>query len=209
MVKVPTSIVMASLPEPISSLISALSKLPGVGPRSAERIALHLVQSDSASVKQLSEAILKAREKVHLCTVCGALTESSPCSICVDSRRDASLVCVVERPVDILSIEKSATFRGKYHVLGGKLSPLNGVEPDDLRIAELEKRLHEEPIKELVIALGTDVEGDATSYYLAKRLAREDIAITRIAHGLPAGTGLEFADELTLSRALEARRELK
>jgi recombination protein RecR len=200
---------MAALPEPISLLISALSKLPGIGPRSAERIALHLVQSDSVSVRQLAETILKAREQVRLCDVCGALTESSPCSICLDPRRDASLVCVVERPVDILSIEKPATFRGKFHVLGGKLSPLNGVEPEDLRIAELEKRLHEEPIKELIIALGTDVEGDATSYYLAKRLAREDLAITRIAHGLPAGTGLEFADELTLSRALEGRRELK
>ena len=170
---------------------------------------MHLVQSDSGSVSQLAEAILKARELVRLCAVCGALTESSPCSICLDSRRDASLVCVVERPVDIFSIEKSATFRGKYHVLGGKLSPLNGVEPQDLRIADLEKRLDEEPIKELVIALGTDVEGDATSFYLAKRLARENLAITRIAHGLPAGTGLEFADELTLSRALEGRRELK
>ena len=200
---------MAALPEPISALISALSKLPGIGPRSAERIALHLVQTESASVRQLAETILKAREQVQLCAVCGALTESSPCSICVDPRRDVSLICVVERPVDIISIEKSATFRGKYHVLGGKLSPLNGVEPEDLRIADLEKRLHEEPIKELVIALGTDVEGDATSYYLAKRLAREDLSITRIAHGLPAGTGLEFADELTLSRALEGRRELK
>jgi len=200
---------MAALPEPISSLISALSKLPGIGPRSAERIALHLVQTESASVRQLAETILKARERVQLCAVCGALTESSPCSICVDPRRDVSLICVVERPVDIISIEKSATFRGKYHVLGGKLSPLNGVEPEDLRITDLEKRLHEEPIKELVIALGTDVEGDATSYYLAKRLAREDLSITRIAHGLPAGTGLEFADELTLSRALEGRRELK
>jgi len=200
---------MAALPEPISSLINALSKLPGIGPRSAERIALHLVQSDSASVRQLAETILKAREQVRLCDVCGSLTESSPCSICLDPRRDALLVCVVERPVDILSIEKPATFRGKFHVLGGKLSPLNGVEPEDLRIAELETRLHEEPIKELIIALGTDVEGDATSYYLAKRLAREHLTITRIAHGLPAGTGLEFADELTLSRALEGRRELK
>jgi len=200
---------MATLPDPISALISALSKLPGIGPRSAERIALHLVQTDSLAVKQLADTLLHAREKVRLCDVCGALTESSPCSICVDPRRDASLICIVERPVDILSIEKSATFRGKYHVLGGKLSPLNGVEPDDLRIAQLEKRLATEPVKELVIALGTDVEGDATSFYLAKRLSRENLTVSRIAHGLPAGTGLEFADELTLSRALEGRRELK
>jgi recombination protein RecR len=136
------------------------------------------------------------------------LTEVSPCDLCANPRRDASLVCVVERPVDILSVDKGGTFHGKFHVLGGKISPLDGVEPEDLRIAELESRLKSEPIKELIIALGTDVEGDATSYYLAKRLARPDLKITRIAHGLPAGTGLEFADELTLSRALEGRREL-
>jgi recombination protein RecR len=177
---------MAVLPESIVSLIAALNKLPGVGPRSAERIALHLVQSDSAAVKQLADAILLAREKIQFC----------------------SLVCVVERAVDILSIEKSNAFRGKFHVLGGRISPLDGVEPEDLRIAELEKRLANEPIREIVIALATDVEGDATSAYLAKRLARNGLKISRIAYGLPAGSGLEFADELTLSRALEGRREM-
>jgi recombination protein RecR len=197
------------LPAAITSLIAALGKLPGIGPRSAERIALHIVQADSAIVKQLAETLLDARERVRFCETCGALTEQSPCDICSDPRRDGSLVCVVERPVDIISIEKSGTFRGKHHVLGGKISPLNGVEPEDLRIADLEKRLDREPIKEIVIALGTDVEGDATSFYLAKRLPREGLKITRIAHGLPAGTGLEFADELTLSRALEGRRELQ
>ena len=153
--------------------------------------------------------MVEARERVRFCAVCGALTEQSPCAICSDPRRDASLVCIVERPVDIISVEKSATFRGKFHVLGGKISPLNGVEPDDLRIGELEQRLAHEPIKEIVVALGTDVEGDATSFYLAKRLTRDGLKITRIAHGLPAGTGLEFADELTLSRALEGRREFQ
>lgn len=196
------------LPSSISALTAALAKLPGIGPRSAERIALHLVQSESGAVKQLAEAIVAAREKVHLCTTCGSLTEVSPCDICSNPRRDASLVCVVERPVDILSVDKGGTFHGKFHVLGGKISPLDGVEPEDLRIAELEERLKHEPIKEIIIALATDVEGDATSFYLAKRLAREGLKITRIAHGLPAGTGLEFADELTLSRALEGRREL-
>jgi recombination protein RecR len=196
------------LPDSISALISALGKLPGVGPRSAERIALHLVQTDSAAVKQLADVILLAREKIQFCTTCGALTEKSPCTTCDDPRRDGSLVCVVERAVDILSIEKSGTFRGKFHVLGGKISPLDGVEPDDLRIAELEKRLTLEPIKEIIIALGTDVEGDATSNYLAKRLARPGLKISRIGFGLPAGSGLEFADELTLSRALEGRREM-
>jgi recombination protein RecR len=196
------------LPDSISTLIAALSKLPGVGPRSAERIALHLVQTDSALVKQLADSILLAREKIQFCTTCGSLTEKSPCPICEDSRRDATLVCVVERAVDILSVEKSGTFRGKFHVLGGKISPLDGVEPDDLKISDLEKRLASEPIMEIIIALGTDVEGDATSTYLAKRLARPGLKISRIGFGLPAGSGLEFADELTLNRALESRREM-
>lgn len=197
------------LPASITVLIAALSKLPGIGPRSAERIALHLVQTEAGVVQQLAEAILLARERIQFCTTCGALTEKSPCAICDDMRRDGALICVVERAVDILSVEKSGTFRGKFHVLGGKISPLDGVEPEDLRIAELEKRLALEPIKEIVIALGTDVEGDATSFYLAKRLARAGLKISRIAHGLPAGSGLEYADELTLSRALEGRREMQ
>lgn len=196
------------LPAPIIALTTALAKLPGIGPRSAERLALHLVQTETGAVKQLAEAILQARERIRFCDVCGALTEKSPCTICEDLRRDAALVCVVERAVDILSIEKPATFRGKFHVLGGKISPLDGVAPEDLRIAELEKRLAHEPISEIVLALGTDVEGDATSAYLAKRLARPGLKISRIAHGLPAGTGLEFADELTLSRALEGRTQM-
>ena len=196
------------LPASITALIAALNKLPGVGPRSAERIALHIVQADSAVVKQLAETIVHARERIQFCTTCGALTEKSPCPICDDPRRDGSIICVVGRAVDIFSVEKSGTFRGKFHVLGGNISPLDGVEPEDLRIAELEKRLTLEPIKEVIIALSTDVEGDATSYYLAKRLARGGLRISRIAHGLPAGSGLEYADELTLSRALDGRREM-
>jgi recombination protein RecR len=199
---------MSLLPESMTALIAALTRLPGIGPRSAERIALHLVQTESGTVKQLADALLQARERVKLCDICGALTEKSPCQFCTDPRREAGLVCVIERPVDIISVEKSGTYRGKYHVLGGKLSPLNGVEPEHLRIAALEQRLATEPIREVVLALGTDVEGDATSFYLGKRLARTGLKITRIAYGLPAGTGLEFADELTLSRALEGRREM-
>ena len=196
------------LPEPIVSLTAALAKLPGVGPRSAERIALHLVQAESAQVRHLADAMVHARERIRFCDICGALTEKSPCAVCDDARRDGALVCVVEKAVDILSIEKSGTFRGKFHVLGGKISPLDGVEPDDLRIAELERRLAGEPIKEVIIALGTDVEGDATSHYLAKRLARPGLKISRIGFGLPAGSGLEYTDELTLDRALEGRREM-
>jgi recombination protein RecR len=201
---------VATLPEPIANLIATLAKLPGIGPRSAERLALHLVQTESGAVQQLAEALVRARERIRPCPTCGALTDSEqvPCALCADPRRDATLVCLLERPVDIISIEKSGTYHGKYHVLGGKISPLNGVEPEDLRIAELEERLKHEPITEIVIALGTDVEGDATSSYLAKRLARPGLKITRIAHGLPAGSGLEFADELTLTHALAGRREM-
>ena len=196
------------LPESITALISALSKLPGVGPRSAERLALHLVQSDPTTVRQLADAIVHSRETIRFCEICGALTEQSPCPLCQDPRRDASLICVVERAVDILSLEKAGTFRGKFHVLGGKISPLDGVEPEDLRIADLEQRLTKEPVSEIILALATDVEGDATSFYLAKRLARKGLKISRIAYGLPAGSGLEFADELTLNHAMEGRREM-
>lgn len=196
------------LPEAIVALTAALSKLPGVGPRSAERIALHLVQAEAAQVRHLAETMLTARDRIRFCEVCGALTERSPCSTCTDDRRDATLVCIVEKAVDILSIEKSGSYRGKFHVLGGNISPLDGVGPEDLRIRELEQRLNTEPIREIIIALGTNVEGDATSTYLAKRLARSGLKISRIGFGLPAGSGLEFADELTLNRALEGRREM-
>jgi recombination protein RecR len=199
---------VSALPEPISALIEALTKLPGIGRRSAERIALHLVQTDIEFSTQLAETIVRARQNIRSCDICGALTEQSPCAICTDTRRDNGLICVIERAVDILSIEKSDTFKGKYHVLGGKISPLNGIEPEDLRIAQLEQRLRTGRVHEIVIALGTDVEGDATSFYLAKRLSRPDLKITRIAYGLPAGSGLEYADELTLSRALEGRRQM-
>jgi len=199
---------VSALPAPISDLIAALGQLPGVGPRTAERLALHLVQAEAGQVRQLAAAMVAARERVTACGRCGALTEAQTCGFCADDRRDASLVCVVERAVDVLLLEKTGTFRGRYHVLGGKLSPLNGVEPEDLRIAELENRLASEPIREVILALPTDVEGDATSYYVARRLAPRGVNVTRLAHGLPAGTGLEFADDLTLSRALEGRQSL-
>lgn len=200
---------MPLLPEPITTLTAALAKLPGIGPRSAERIALHLVQTEPGAVKQLAEALVTARERIRLCSVCGALTEADPCALCTDDRRDAALICIVEQPTDILSLEKSGSFKGRYHVLGGKISPLNGVGPEDLRIAELEKRMKTGSVREVIIALGTDVEGDATSYYLAKRFASDQVQVTQLAQGLSAGSGLEYADEVTLSRALEGRRELR
>jgi recombination protein RecR len=199
---------MTLLPEPLLLLISSLAKLPGIGPRSAERIALHLVQADLEFAHQLARSIREAREKIRPCQECGALTESQPCPICTDPQRDAALLCVVEHPTDILVLEKAGAFHGRYHVLGGKLSPLGGVEPEDLRITELESRLAPRAIREVILALGTDVEGDSTAHYLAKRLAPCGARITRLAHGLPAGSGLEFADELTVTHALDGRREL-
>jgi recombination protein RecR len=189
-------------------LIAALGKLPGIGPRSAERLALHLVQGEAAAVRTLAQQLVAARERVTSCQICGGLTERQPCDLCSDPRRDAAVICIVEKPVDILTLEKSGTFRGKYHSLNGRLSPLNGVGPEDLRIAELESRLQSEPVKELILALPTDVEGDATCHYLAKQFTGKGVQVTRIAHGLPASSGLEFADELTLSRALEGRRPM-
>ena len=200
---------MASLPAPITVLIGSLNRLPGIGPRSAERLALHLVQADTGAVQDLANAILNARQRIRFCSVCGALTEESPCSTCADPRRDASLLCVIERAVDILSLEKSGTYRGKYHVLGGKISPLNGVRA---------RGPHYRPTRTAALRPNPSWKWSSRwepmwkatppSYYLAKRLARPGLKITRIAHGLPAGTGLEFADELTLSRALEGRREM-
>jgi recombination protein RecR len=199
---------MPALPEPLSLLVTTLARLPGIGPRSAERIALHLVQRDADSVQQLADAIVRARRQVRPCETCGALTEKQPCTLCADPRRDATLLCVVEQPVDVITLEKSGAYHGRYHVLGGKLSPLSGVEPEDLRIAQLESRLLAGTVREVILALGTDVEGDATGFYLAKRLAPLGATITRLAYGLPAGSGLELADELTLNRAMEGRRAL-
>lgn len=199
---------MTSLPGPVTQLVAALGRLPGIGPRSAERLALHLVQGDADAVRQLAAVLVDARERVANCERCGALTEHQPCPVCADDRRDASQLCVVERALDVLSLEKSGTFKGRYHVLGGKLSPLNGIGPEDLRIAELEIRLVDGIVQEVILALGSDVEGDATSHYLARRLASRGVRVSRLAQGLPAGSGLEFADELTLSRALEGRREM-
>lgn len=195
------------LPAPIVQLTEALGRLPGIGPRSAERLALYLAQSDTDAVNHLAKTLVEVRQRVRICSICGALTETEPCAICDDNRRDSSMICLVEQPVDIFTMEKSGTFRGKYHVLGGKISPLNGVGPEDLRITQLEQRLGH-GVTEVILALSTDVEGDATGFYLAKRLAGKGAKVSRIAYGLPAGSGLEFADEVTLSRALEGRREL-
>jgi recombination protein RecR len=189
-------------------LVAELRKLPGVGPRSAERIALHLAQDSTGISPRLAQALVAARDAVRPCPICGGLTDQTECSICADLRRDNSILCLVERAVDVINIEKTGAFRGKYHVLGGRLSPVNGIGPDDLRIAELERRLEGLTGVELIVALGSDVEGDATSHYIAKRLAPKGVKVSRLAHGLPVGGSLEYADELTLSRAIEGRRNM-
>lgn len=199
---------MQTLPDALVRLIGELVRLPGIGPRSAERIALHVVNSDPAGVESLSTALTEARARVGGCQVCGALTEEQPCRLCASPARDASVVCVVEWPVDVVSLERSGTFKGRYHVLGGKLSPLNGVGPEDLRIDSLVDRTRSGDVRELILALGSDVEGEATSHYLARLLGRDGLRVTRLAQGLPVGSGLEYADELTLSRAIEGRRDV-
>jgi len=192
----------------MADLVAALGRLPGIGPRSAERLALHLVQTDQRQVEELVRVLATASERVRTCERCGGLTEQQPCGLCANPARDTALLCVVEKPVDILRFERAGSYRGLYHVLGGKLSPLQGTEPEDLSVAALESRLDSEPIREVILALPTDVEGDATSSYLARRLAGRPVRVSRLAHGLPAGSTLEFADDLTLSRAIEGRRAL-
>ncbi len=199
---------MTRLPEPLAALVTVLGRLPGIGPRSAERMALHLVQTDPAAVELLAHTLVEARQRIRACEICGALTEESPCQLCSSPTRDATLLCAVERATDILSLEKAGSFQGRYHVLGGRLSPINGIGPEDLRIRQLEARLGPEGVREVILALGTDVEGDATAHYLADRLSAAGVQVTRLAAGLPAGSGLDLADELTLNRALEGRRAM-
>ncbi len=197
---------MPSLPDPILALAAALGRLPGIGPRSAERIALHVVQADPAVARSLASALQLARDQVAPCSSCGALAVQQPCPICDNPARATGILCVVERPTDVINLEKSASFKGRYHVLGGRISPLDGVGPEDLRIDSLLARIGPENISEVILALGSDVEGEATATYMVRRLAPCNIRVSRIAQGLPAGSGLEHADDLTLARALEGRR---
>lgn len=194
-------------PEPVNALIGELKRLPGVGPRSAERIAVWLLQSPKAQPVGLAEAVVRARQRVRPCPVCGFFATDSGCQVCEDPSRDERLLCVVEQATDVLPLERSGAFRGRYHCLGGKLSPLDRVSPEDLRIPTLVRRLDEASEEiEVILALGADVEGEATANYLAELLRGRNCRLTRIAQGLPAGGGLEHADELTLVRAMQGRR---
>ncbi|RPJ35139.1 MAG: recombination protein RecR [Verrucomicrobiaceae bacterium] len=199
----------ADFPEPVRNLIGELKRLPGIGPRSAERIAVWLLQSPKAEPLALAGVLQSAKQSIRPCPACGFFATDAGCGICDDPKRDDRMLCVVEQATDILPLERSGSFRGRYHCLGGKLSPLDRVSPDDLRIPELLRRVEgaAEEI-EVILALGSDVEGEATANYLADLLRGKNCRLSRIAQGLPAGGGLEHADELTLMRAMQGRRGL-
>ena len=196
-------------PSAIRDLVGQLKRLPGIGPRSAERIALWLVQSRDARPKEIAQTLLATAESIRSCAKCGFFSTAEICEICADDSRSADLICVVEQATDILPLERTGAFRGKYHALGGRISPLDHVGPGELRIRQLLDRVKSESPSEVILALGADVEGEATSNYLAELLREFPVAITRIAQGISAGGGLESADELTLSRALTGRTKIQ
>ncbi len=195
-------------PRPVQLLIGLLSKLPGIGKRGAERIALHLLKASPDASRQLAQAILETKSKIRNCSRCGNYTEQDPCEICASPSRDSKSICVVEGPNDILNLERTAAFRGVYHALMGRISPLNEVGPEKLRIGALLDRVRNEKPAEVILALGADVESEATAHYLAEQLKPLGVNVSRIGLGLPAGSALESADEVTLSRALEGRRKI-
>ena len=192
----------------VQDLIDELGRLPGVGPKSAQRIAFHLLQADPIDVKRLVSALVEVKDKVRFCTVCGNVAQEEQCRICRDPRRDAALICVVEEPKDVVAIEKTREFRGRYHVLGGAISPIEGVGPDDLRVRQLMTRLADGTVNELILATDPNLEGEATATYLARLVKPMGLRVTRLASGLPVGGDLEYADEVTLGRAFEGRRQL-
>lgn len=193
---------------PIGRLIEELVRLPGIGPKSAQRLALHLVSRPAEEVAGLSEALLEARSSIRYCSACQDLTDSDPCRICSDPRREEGLLCVVEGPSDVVAMERMRGFRGRYHVLHGTISPIDGIGPDQLKIRELLDRISSENVTEVVIATNPDVEGEATALYLARLLKPLGVTVTRIARGLPEGGDLDYADEATLARAFEGRRSM-
>lgn len=192
----------------VQQLIDELGRLPGVGPKSAQRIAFHLIEADVDVALQLADAIREAKEKVRFCDSCGNVSESERCAICSDARRDQGLICVVEDSKDISAIERSREYRGLYHVLGGAISPIAGIGPDQLRIKELMQRLANPEIREVIIATNPNLEGEATATYLARLLGTMEIAVSKLASGLPVGGDLEYADDMTLGRAFEGRRRV-
>ncbi len=192
----------------VQDLIDELGRLPGVGPKSAQRIAFYILAAEPADVMRLADALREVKAKVRFCAICGNVAEEEQCRICRDPRRDLTVLCVVEEPKDVVAIEKTREFRGRYHVLGGAISPIDGIGPDDLRIRELIARLSDGTIAEVILATDPNLEGEATATYLARMLTPLGVTVSRLASGLPVGGDLEYADEVTLGRAFEGRRRV-
>ena len=198
----------SALARPLARLIDELSKLPGVGPKTAQRLAYFILRTNAADAEALAAAIRSVKTDLRYCGVCFNIAEADPCAICSSDERDAKVVCVVEEPLDVLAIERTGQFKGRYHVLHGAISPMNGVRPDDLKIPQLVERVKKGGIEELILATNPNLEGEATSMYVAQLLAGSGARLTRLARGLPMGGDLEYADEVTVSRALEGRRAM-
>ena len=192
----------------VQDLIDELGRLPGVGPKSAQRIAFHLLATEAVDVERLASTLLRVKNEVKFCAICGNVAQADVCRICSDDRRDASIICVVEEPKDVVAIERTREFRGRYHVLGGAVSPIDGIGPDDLRIRELLTRLRDGAVTEIILATDPNLEGEATATYLARMLSPMGLTVTRLASGLPVGGDLEYADEVTLGRAFSGRRRV-
>lgn len=195
-------------PEPIAKLIDAFSRLPGIGPKTAARLAFFVLRMKEEDVIDFAKALVNVKRNLTYCSVCCNITDTDPCRICSDKSRDASVICAVQEPKDLVAMERTREYNGQYHVLNGAISPMDGVGPDDIRIAELVRRLSDERVQELILATNPNIEGEATAMYLSRLVKPFGIKVTRIAHGLPVGGDLEYADEVTLSKALEGRREL-
>lgn len=192
----------------VQDLIDELARLPGIGPKGAQRIAFYVLAADSDDVRKLADALVQVKEKVRFCAICGNVAEEEQCRICRDPRRDPAFLCVVEEPKDVVAVEKTREYRGRYHVLGGAISPIDGIGPDQLRVKELLGRLADGTVREVILATDPNLEGEATATYLARMLAPIGLRVTRLASGLPVGGDLEYADEVTLGRAFEGRRLL-
>jgi len=197
---------LTQLPPALEELIQELSRLPSVGPKTAQRLAFHILRSDRARSEALASAIVEVKTRIGYCERCWNIAEGALCAICLSSRRDASLICVVESPLDVLAIERTSEYQGLYHVLNGVISPIDGVGPDDIHVSELVQRVRQAEVREVIIATDADIEGEATAVYLSRALGQLGVAVTRPAHGLPVGGDLEYADELTLARALAGRQ---
>jgi len=199
---------MIHYPASILNLIKQISKLPGIGEKTAERLALHILRSSQKDAQELAQSIQDVKGKVRLCSQCYGLSDAELCKICSDPARDATVVCVVEQPADMVAVEKSGAFRGRYHILSGALSPMNGIGPDDIRISELLRKIEGRQLQEVVLATGTNVEGEATASYIAQLLEPYPVKVTRIASGVPIGGDLKYVDQVTLKKAMEARHDV-